>query len=308
MQIYVSGSLAFDRIMDFPGKFEDHILPDKIHVLNVCFTVNGLAENFGGTAGNIAYSLSLLNEAPLILASAGSDFDHYQKWLHQCGLPTAGIHRVNDTPTACAYITTDQSDNQITGFNPGAMQHPSNYQFENIDTGNAIAIVAPGNLDDMRQYSQYYQKTGIEYIFDPGQSIPALTGDDLTTMIKGATYLISNDYELELIKKATGLKTNDFLQWCRAVITTLGAKGSLLRTQQGEIAVHSARVKKVVDPTGAGDAFRAGLLKGLVEGKALTDSVRMGTICASYVVEKKGPQAHAFSPDQFERRYQRTFG
>jgi len=308
MQIYVSGSLAYDRIMDFPGKFEDHILPDKIHVLNVCFTVNGLAEKFGGTAGNIAYSLSLLGETPLIIASAGSDFDRYEKWLRRHQLSTTGIRKVNDTLTAGAYITTDKSDNQITGFNPGAMQHTSNYGFENIDVENAFAIVAPGNLDDMQHYSRHYQKIGVDYIFDPGQSIPALTGEALTDMITGCKYLISNDYELELIKKATDMQNGDLLKRCEAVITTLGESGSVVRTAQNEIPVGSVAVDNVVDPTGAGDAFRAGLIKGIIEDKPLTDAARMGTISASYAVEKQGTQAHSYTLDEFNDRYQRTFG
>jgi len=308
MQIYVSGSLAYDRIMDFPGKFEDHILPDKIHVLNVCFMVNGLAEKFGGTAGNIAYSLSLLGETPLIIASAGSDFERYEKWLRRHQLSTTGIRKVNDTLTAGAYITTDQSDNQITGFNPGAMQHTSNYGFENIDAENAFAIVAPGNLDDMQHYSQHYQEIGVDYIFDPGQSIPALTGEALNDMITGCKYLISNDYELELIKKATGMQNGDLLNRCEGVITTLGENGSVVRNAQTEIPIDSVAVDTVVDPTGAGDAFRAGLIKGIIEDKPLVDAARMGTVSASYAVEKQGTQAHSYSLDEFNARYQRTFG
>jgi len=308
MQIYVSGSLAYDRIMDFPGKFEDHILPDKIHVLNVSFTVNGLAENFGGTAGNIAYSLSLLGENPLILASAGSDFERYEKWLGSHRLSMTGIRKVNDILTAGAYITTDQSDNQITGFNPGAMQHPSNYGFNNIDAGNAFAIVAPGNLDDMQNYSRHYQKVGVDYIFDPGQSIPALTGDALVGMISGCKYLISNDYELELIKRATGMETDDLLERCGAVITTLGENGSVVRTAQNEVHVDSVGVDTVVDPTGAGDAFRAGLIKGIIANKSLAEAARMGAVSASYAVEKQGTQAHSFTMNEFNARYQRSFG
>ena len=308
MQIYVSGSLAYDRIMDFPGKFEDHILPDKIHVLNVSFTVNGLAENFGGTAGNIAYSLSLLGERPLILATAGSDFERYEKWLSRHQLSMTGIRKVNDTLTAGAYITTDQSDNQITGFNPGAMQHPSNYGFNNVNTDNAFAIVAPGNLDDMQHYSRHYQKMGIDYIFDPGQSIPTLTGDALSGMISGCKYLISNDYELELIKRATGMETDDLLKRCGAVITTLGENGSVVRTVQNDIHIDSVGADTVVDPTGAGDAFRAGLIKGIIANKPLVDATRMGAVSASYAVEKQGTQAHSFTMNEFNARYQRSFG
>jgi adenosine kinase len=307
MQIFVSGSLAYDRIMDFPGRFEDHILPEKIHVLNVSFMVNGLTENFGGTAGNIAYSLSLLGESPLILATAGNDFDHYEKWLRRCRLSTKGIRKVDDVLTAGAYITTDQSDNQITGFNPGAMQYPSNYAFELIGTEDTLAIVGPGNLDDMRQYSRHYKKIGIDYIFDPGQAIPALTGEALTDMMTGCRYLISNDYELDMIKKTTGMETGDMLARCQAVITTLGEKGSVIRTGQEEVLIDSVPVDRAVDPTGAGDAYRAGLIKGIVEGKSLADTARMGAVCASFAVEKQGTQVHRFTPEEFDARYRQAF-
>ncbi len=308
MQIYVSGSLAYDRIMNFPGRFEDHILPDKIHVLNVAFMVDGLAENFGGTAGNIAYSLSLLGETPLILATVGNDFGHYEEWLHQCRLSVAGIRKVNDVLTAGAYITTDQSDNQITAFNPGAMQYPSNYEFETTDADNILAIVGPGNIDDMQHYSRRYKALGIDYIFDPGQSIPAQTGDALTDMITGCRYLISNDYELELIKKATGLQDKDLLNRCQAVITTLGEKGSVVKTSQDETSIDPVTVDRAIDPTGAGDAYRAGLIKGLVEKKSLIDAARMGAVCASYAVEKQGTQVHSFTLEAFNSRYRHAFG
>jgi len=176
MKIFASGSLAYDRIMDFPGKFEDHILPEKIHILNVCFMVNGLTEKFGGTAGNISYSLSLLGEKPLILATAGKDFDTYETWLHQHNLPLTGIRKIPEEFTAGAYITTDKADNQITGFNPGAMKYPSLYKFDGVDQKEAIAIIAPGNIEDMTNYGRIYKEKRIPYIFDPGQSITALSG------------------------------------------------------------------------------------------------------------------------------------
>jgi adenosine kinase len=308
MQIFVSGSLAYDRIMNFPDKFENHILPDKIHVLNVAFMVTGLTENFGGTAGNIAFSLSLLGEAPLILATVGNDFDHYQKWLTDCRLSMAGIRKVDDVLTAGAYITTDQSDNQITAFNPGAMLHPSNFEFESIDAKDALAIVAPGNLDDMQQYSRRYKELGIDYIFDPGQSIPALTGDALTDMITGCQYLISNDYELELIKKATGMQNSDLLNRCQGVITTLGEKGAVVQTVKSNTPIDPVAVDKVVDPTGAGDAFRAGLIKGIIEKRPLVDAACLGSVCASYAVEKQGTQVHSFTRVDFDTRYRRHFG
>jgi len=308
VEIFVSGSLAYDRIMTFPGKFEDHILPEKIHVLNVCFTVNGLQEKFGGTAGNIAYGLALLGEQPRILAAAGKDFGQYEAWLVKHKLSLDAIRRVPDEFTAGAYITTDLSDNQITGFNPGAMQYPSQFVFDGVDPKGAMFIIAPGNLEDMLSYSRTCKKKTIPHIFDPGQSIPALSGEQLEEMLSGCTLLISNDYELELIMRATGLDKDTILSRTEGIITTLGEKGSLLCLKDGETRIPAVGVEKVLDPTGAGDAYRAGLLKGLALGKSLPVSAKMGTVSAAYSVERYGTQEYRFSGQAFWDRYEAAFG
>lgn len=307
MQIFVSGSLAYDRIMDFPGKFADHIMPDKIHILNVCFMVNGLRERFGGTAGNIAYNLVLLGKLPLILSAVGKDFDQYEEWLNKQGLSLKGIKRIDEELTAGAYITTDMADNQITGFNPGAMKYPSRFQFDGIDPHKTIAIVAPGSLEDMLVYSRTYRELQVSYIFDPGQSIPAFTGDQLAEMITGSDILISNDYELEMIMQATGLDKDGLQERTKAIITTLGEKGSLLATKNQETAIPAAVPARVSDPTGAGDAYRSGLIKGLVMGKDLVDASKIGATCASYAVECCGTQEHRFTEADFWKRYQENF-
>lgn len=308
MPILVSGSLAYDRIMDFPGRFADHILPDKLHILNVCFMVNGLTEKFGGTAGNIAYNLALLGERPLILATAGKDFDSYEHWLRKQGLPLSGVRRIPEEFTASAYITTDLSDNQITGFNPGAMKYRSLYPFDGIEPTETLAIVAPGNLEDMLSYSQLYKERGVPYIFDPGQSIPAWSGDRLVEMLTGAQLLVSNDYELELIMKATGLDKNQILHRTGTVITTLGEHGAMICTRDGETRVPAVPVTQVADPTGAGDGFRAGLIKGMVMGKGLELAARLGVTCAAYPVECQGTQEHTFTLEEFWQRYTSHFG
>ena len=233
MRIFVSGSLAYDRIMDFPGRFVDHILPEKIHILNVCFMVNGLTERFGGTAGNIAYNLALLGEKPVIVATAGRDFGPYREWLEGLGLPLTGIKEIPGEFTAGAYITTDLADNQITGFNPGAMKHTSDYRFDDLDPLATLAIVAPGSLEDMRIYSRAYKYRGVRYIFDPGQSIPAWDGDDLQEMAYGALALIVNDYELEMFRQKTGLDIAGILKLTPHLITTRGEQGSLVQTDRG---------------------------------------------------------------------------
>ncbi len=307
MQTYISGSLAYDRIMDFPGKFQDHILPEKIHIINVSFTVNGMKEKFGGTAGNIAYNLALLGEKPLILATAGKDFAVYEQWLQKHQLSLAGIRKIPNEFTACAYITTDEADNQITGFNPGAMKFPSLYSFNGLAPDNTLAIISPGCIEDMRSYSRFFKEQKIPYIFDPGQSIPALSSEDMMNMITGAQILVSNDYELEMIKKGTGWNKNDILQKTPTVITTLGEHGSILTTNGNEIKIRAAKAATLHEPTGAGDAYRAGLIKGLLMKKSLLESAQMGSTCASYVVEKHGTQEHQFTLDEFWKRYRENF-
>ena len=302
MNIFVSGSLAYDRIMDFPGKFSDHILPGKIHVLNVSFTVSSMVEKLGGTAGNIAYALSLLGEKPIILATVGRDYQRYFEWLEKKHIACETIKVIEEETTAGAYITTDQADNQITGFNPGAMRYPSAFSFDQTNPKESIAIIAAGNLEDMMTYSLTCKSRGITYIFDPGQSLPMWHQQDLIHCIKGATILISNDYELELIMASTGLDRLELLQHTKAIVTTLGEMGSQVITPDAEIAIPAVRPKKVADPTGAGDAYRAGLIEGLVQGKDLKQCATMGSVCASFAVECYGTQEYHFTPEEFKER------
>jgi adenosine kinase len=308
MRILVSGSLAYDRIMPFPGSFGDHILPEKIHILNVCFLVDGVDEKFGGTAGNIAYSLKLLGEAPTILATAGKDFAAYEAWLRHCGIVLDGIRRVNSEFTAGAYITTDRNDNQITGFNPGAMKHTADYPIDDCDPKDTLAIVAPGNLQDMQDYPRRYKAKGIPCIIDPGQNITAFSGDQLTEMLTGATYLISNDYELQLIENATKLTLAEIQNRAATVITTLGDKGSIVRQNGVETQVPPCPVSDVKDPTGAGDAFRAGFIKGLIMGKTPVEAAKLGSVSGAYAVERHGTQEHQYTWQDFSTRYAAAFG
>ena len=302
MNILTSGSLAHDRILDFPGYFSDHILPDKIHVLNVSFTVNSMIEKFGGTAGNIAYALSLLGEKPIILAAIGRDYHTYFEWLMKNNMNYDNITIIEEELTASAYIITDQADNQITGFNPGAMKYPSSFNFDKINPKESIAIVAPGNLEDMMNYSVTCKARGIDYIFDPGQSLPMWDSQDLTQCIEGSKILISNDYELELVIDKTGLDKKELLQWTNYIIVTLGELGSRVCAPDCEIDIPAIKPKKVVDPTGAGDAYRAGLIKGLIQCSNIEQSAKMGSVCASFAVECYGTQEYHFSLMEFEER------
>jgi adenosine kinase len=302
MNIIVSGSLAYDRIMDFPGHFSDHILPDKIHMLNVCFQVNSMKEKYGGTAGNIAYALKLMGENPLICATIGHDYHKYFKWLTKNGISTEGIKIIADEFTAGAYITTDKADNQITGFNPGAMKYQSALDFDKFNPQETIVIVSPGNFDDMVNYPRACKARGIDYIFDPGQSLPMWDTKNLIQIIEGCRLLIVNDYELSLIIKKTGLNKEALLKMAGTIITTLGELGSQVSTQYSEIAIPAFKAKKVVDPTGAGDSYRGGLISGLVHGKDIEQSALTGSVCASFAVENYGTQEYSFTLEEFEER------
>ncbi len=295
--------------MEFPGRFADHILPEKIHILNVSLEVNGLQENFGGTAGNIAYGLGLLGERPTILATAGCDFERYRTWLEQNNVSTEGIDEVPEEFTAGAYITTDKDNNQFCGFNPGAMKHTSSYSLDGCTAQESIAIVAPGNVQDMLAYPRAYKERGIRYICDPGQQIPVLPGDGLAAMIDGSELLASNDYELEMICKSVNKTKAELLEMTGAIITTLGEHGSMISQRgQEDIKVGAAKADRVQDPTGAGDSYRAGLIKGLVTGKTLPQAAAMGSVCGSFAVEHHGTQAHVFTMEEFYARHKAAFG
>jgi adenosine kinase len=301
-RIIVCGSLAYDRIMDFPGHFSEHILPEKIHILNVCFQINGVKEKFGGTAGNIAYALRLMGEQPEISASIGRDYHTYLEWFNKNEISSRMIRVVEDELTASAYITTDKADNQITGFNPGAMKFTSKLDFDTLDPRNTLLIISPGNLEDMIEYARRCKSEGIDYIFDPGQSLPMLDANDLIEAIGGSRILICNDYELDLIANKTGLAKANLLSLTGSIIVTLGDLGSQILNGEGNPKIPAARPRTVKDPTGAGDSYRGGLISGLLHGKGLIDCALMGSVCASFSVEQYGTQEYTFTVDEFEER------
>lgn len=302
MTIFVSGSLAYDRIMNFPGRFSDHILPDRIHNINVSFNVDSLVERPGGCAGNISYCLVLLGEQPLTLATLGRDCGQYLDWMEQNGMPRSGVQVVDTERTAGAYITTDQGDNQITGFHMGAMLFASDFSFEFYNMDGAIGVVSPGNLDDMRNYSRYYKEHRVPYIFDPGQSLPAWSAEELRECIDGAAVLICNDYEVGLIANTTGLDEAALAGLAKAVIVTKGEHGSSLRVGDEVTAIPVVTPRQAVDPTGAGDSYRGGLVKGIVDGKPLAEAALMGSVCASFAVEVQGTQEYRFTMEEFNER------
>lgn len=307
MAIYIAGSLAFDRIMTFPGRFDDHILPDKLHILNVSFLIDDLVEKRGGTAGNIAYTLALLGEKPLILGAVGKDFEGYAAALTDMGLSLEGIRRLPDAFTAGCYLITDANNNQINGFHPAAMKYACDYAFPVTEHQTDWGIVSPGNLDDMRTLPRLFRDKGIRYIYDPGQQIPALSGDDLLDAITGSAFLVTNDYELEMICKSAKRTRAEIRQLTGCLITTLGDQGSIVHGSTVR-TVGVAKPARVLDPTGAGDAYRSGLLKGLTQGLDPVQSAKIGATCASFCVEHQGTQEHTFGQDSFVQRHQTAFG
>lgn len=311
MSIYLTGSMAYDRIMNFPGKFTDSILADQIHNLNVSFFIDSLDEQLGGNAGNIAYTLYLLNEESIIVASAGRDFDRYAAVLETWGLSQEGIMRLDNELCASAYIMTDQSNNQITGFHAAAMMTPSTYDFPHLEPEKDIALIGPSNPDDMKRHPALYKKQGMRYIYDPSQQLPILSAADLRAAIDGAYLLVGNDYEIKLIMNSTGLSKEELVNMtARGIITTLGENGSLV-TEKGvdeEQTVKAVPVSDILDPTGAGDAYRAGLIKGLLLEQPLVECARLGSTCAAFCIEQKGTQGHDFTLEEFFRRHSAAFG
>ena len=302
MNIVVFGSLAYDRIMSFPDNFSDHILPDKIHILNVCFVVDGMAEHLGGTAGNIAHALYLLGEKPIVTSTIGHDYQRYFKKLEQSGIDTRAIKVIDSEFTAGCYITTDKGDNQITGFNPGAMKHSSEFDVSGFDPKETVFISSPGNAADMINYCRACSKAGIPYIFDPGQQIPVLMAGDLVEVITDCMLLIVNDYEFDMIMNKTGLSREELLNLGGATIITLAEQGSRLYAGGRETHIPAATAAQITDPTGCGDAYRGGLLAGLAEGRDLVESAMLGSVCASFAVEKLGTQEYSFSREEFDLR------
>ncbi len=305
-RILVSGSIAYDRIMDFPGFFKDHFIPDKLHNINVSFAVEAFAENFGGTAGNIAYNLALLGEPSRIISTAGSDFERYAGHLRSVKVDPTSVKIDLQSSTSSAYIITDRANNQITAFSMAAGAKP--YRPLPETEGVRCALIGAGCIEDMQDLPGYYRAQGIEYFYDPGQQIPTLSAEQLRDGITGAKGVFANDYELSLIIKKTGWNEAAILQKATALIVTFGEKGSRIVTKEGESNVKAVLVSKVVDPTGAGDAYRAGFIAGFLREQALPRAAQLGSAVAAYAVEKYGTQVHRFTIAELKDRYEKTYG
>ncbi len=310
MSIHVSGSVAYDRLMTFAGRFDDHLLPDKLHMINVCFMIDSVEQRRGGTAGNIAYSLALLGETPVLYSTAGKDFGGYDAFLESLGVSLAGLRRDPERLTAGAYITTDQRGNQITGFAPAATVNSCGRDCYPKPRPGDWGLVSPGNMEDMRELPALYRATGTPFVFDPGQQVPALGPDGLLAGLDGAAILIGNAYEMELIRSMTGLSTADLLERADCLITTRGAEGSDILRKGWDAPRHVAvvPVAEAKDPTGAGDCYRAGLLAALHAGLDVETAARFGATSSSFCVEQCGTQEHTFPLADFRARYEAAFG
>jgi len=264
--------------------------------------VDEIKERFGGTAGNIAYALTLMGEHPVISATIGRDYALYFDWLEKQGISTDSIKIFENELTASAYITTDKADNQITGFHSGAMKYSSGLDFSGFEPQDTLVIISPGNVEDMLNYPLICQEKGIGYIFDPGQSLPVLDEKRLVRAIDGCRILISNDYEMELIMKKTGLSKETLLKMAGSIIVTRGEEGSVLYTREGETYIPATKPSHVLDPTGAGDSYRGGLISGLVRGFSLEQSAKLGSVCSSFCVECYGTQGYRFGHQEFDAR------
>ncbi|MBT7442569.1 MAG: carbohydrate kinase family protein [Methylococcales bacterium] len=307
MTALICGSYAFDTIMVFQDKFKNHILPDKVHILNVSFLVPELRREFGGCAGNIIYNLSLLGGKGLPMATVGQDFGPYAEWMDQCGISREHIKVIDDSYTGQAYITTDQDDNQITAFHPGAMSF-SHQLTVPTDGSITLGIVSPDGRDGMISHAQAFKDAGIPFVFDPGQGMPMFNGEELLTFIDQATYITVNDYEAELMQEKTGLTIDELAANVDTLIVTLGGDGSKIYHAGEIIEVEAAPVSNLADPTGCGDAYRAGLLFGMMNKLDWLTTGRIAGLCGAIKIEQSGTQNHRFSKGEFEARFKASYG
>jgi adenosine kinase len=305
----ICGSVAFDTIMVFQDRFKNHILPDKIHILNVSFLVPQMRREFGGCAGNIAYNLMLLGDRGYPMATVGRDFGLYAEWMKKTGVPTDFIRVVESEHTAQGFVTTDLDDNQIWAFHPGAMQLSHLNQISAAqNAGIAIGIVAPDGRDGMIQHAQQFAAAGIPFIFDPGQGLPMFSGEELRAFIDQATWVAVNDYEWQLVQEKTKLTAREIASRVEALIVTRGGEGSIIYTKDQEISIPCAKAKEIVDPTGCGDAYRAGLLHGLLHGLDWETTGRIASLLGAIKIESRGTQNHTFTAAEFEQRFEAAFG
>jgi adenosine kinase len=307
MSTVVTGSIAFDYLMSFPGKFTEHFLPEHMNRVSLSFLVDSMDKRRGGCAPNIAYTLALLGERPRLMATAGQDFDDYRRWLEAAGVDTSLVTQVPDKFTASFFCSTDAENNQIASFYTGAMANAAELSFRTV-AGIRMVIISPNDPAAMVQYAEECRTLGLPFIWDPGQQCARMNGDELRAGLDGSAIVICNDYEFELIRQKTGLDEDGVFAHTGALIVTRGEQGSTVRYGGRQVAVAAVPPAKIVDPTGVGDAFRGGLLKGLATGADLEVCCRLGSMAATYALEHLGGQSHSYTWDEFRVRYRTHFG
>jgi len=307
-KIVVAGSIAYDYLMTFPGSFSDHILPDQLNRLSLSFLVDEMEKRRGGCAPNIAYTLALLGERPYLMGTAGRDFGEYRAWLEQQGIDTTYAIEIENKFTASFFCSTDQNNAQIASFYTGAMADAKNLSFRRMDFSPDWVIVSPDDPTAMVNHARECRDRDIRYIFDPGQQCARNTAEELTAGLVGADVVIVNDYEMSLITQKTGMTESALLEKSEALIITKGEKGSTVLLKDREIDVPAVPEDRIVDPTGVGDAYRGGLLKGLAVGADWETCARLGSVAATYALEHVGGQSHFYTLDEFKSRYEANFG
>lgn len=308
MSVVCTGSIAFDYILSFKGRFKDHILPDKTHIINLSFLVDNLKKRRGGVAGNYAYNLALLGYPSAVLASAGSDAVDYRVWLEKLGIDCRGLRLLDDEISATGFTTTDLDDNQITGYYGGAMNLAGGLGLDDTVPDPEAVIVGPNAPDAMQRLVRECRERGVPWVYDPAHQLPHLSGEDLVDGARGAWVLIGNDYELELIQQRTGRTMDELKALSQLVVTTLGRQGSRIDKGAESFVIPAAPARVESDPTGAGDAYRAGLVAGLLRGLEVPTAGAVASLAATYAVEQVGTIEHEYAPEDFARRFEEAFG
>ncbi|HUR34234.1 MAG TPA: carbohydrate kinase family protein [Vicinamibacterales bacterium] len=306
MNIVVTGSIAYDYLMSFPGAFTEHLLPEHMHRVSLSFLVDTMDKRRGGCAPNIAYTLALLGETPLLMATAGEDFGEYRQWLDAAGVDTSLVRQVPGKFTASFFCSTDQHNNQIASFYTGAMANAGELSFRSVEDPG-LAIISPNDPGAMVQYAEECRTLAIPYIFDPGQQVARMSGEELKDGTIGAALVICNDYEYEILKQKTGLDEAEILRHSNALIVTRGEHGSTIITPDARVDVSAVTPHRIVDPTGVGDAFRGGLMKGLAVGLPYREAAQIGSVAATYALEHLGGQSHSYTFHEFQTRYAEHF-
>jgi adenosine kinase len=307
MSIVVTGSIAYDYLMSFPGKFTEHLLPEHVQRVSLSFLVDSMDKRRGGCAPNIAYTLALLGERPRLMGTAGQDFGDYRRWLENAGVDTSLVKEVDGKFTASFFCSTDTENNQIASFYTGAMANAGELSFRTAGDVR-LTIISPNDPGAMIQYAEECRTLGVPFIFDPGQQCARMSGEELAEGLEGARVVICNDYEFELLRQKTGYDEQAVLERSQVLVVTKGEHGCTIMTRDEEVDIPAVPPVRIVDPTGVGDAFRGGFMKGLVGGESLLTAGRLGSVAATYALEHLGGSSHAYTFDEFPARYEQFFG